>query len=233
MGISRITEEIFPFIHYAQRKKRLCQRSESSTILNCQGFTDYSTLPEEQLKIRLQEERERAQFIDEKTYKFILTLSIGLTVTGSIAVPFIRAVSNPTIQMMLTIIVGVSLSYVFVAGCIALDALRTFPSYGYGTQFLLELQKKKSKQPYLAEELARQETMNIIRHLRNETARQTLRNGLWLLFAAGTLIFVVVLTHRFFPHQHPCFGSSMKRFCPAVASIDSLIAPILLATWAK
>ena len=68
----------------------------------------------------------------------------------------------------------------------ALGALRTFPTYGYGTQFLL--QQRENTETVLADALARQETMNNIRHLRNETAYAALRNGLLFLFA-GIIVF--------------------------------------------
>ena len=195
IGISRITEEIFPFAHYLKRKNRLRRRSNSNGILNCQGFDTHSTLPEEQLKDRLKEEHQRAQVMDEKTFKLTLSLSVGLTVVGSMAVPLIKAVSCAVVQIILAISIGASLFYVLAAGLVALGALRTSPSYGYGTQSLLELQQQENSQTYLAEILARQETMNTIRHLRNETAYQALRNGLWLLFT-GILIFLTALAYQ-------------------------------------
>ena len=90
-------------------------------------------------------------------------------------------------------IIGLGLFYVLAAGFVALGALRTLPSYGYGTQFML--QQQGNTQTILADALARQETMNIIRHLGNETAYQALRNGLLLLFV-GILIFAATLTYQ-------------------------------------
>ena len=195
MDISRAFEEIFPFVHYVKQQNRLRQRAESSGILSCQAFTGYDTLLAEQLKDRLKEERERAQVTDEKTFKLTLSLSVGLTVLGSIAASLITVVSCVAVQIILTVIIGFSLFFVLSAGFVALGALRTFPSYGYGTQFLLKLKQKESVQTVLAAALASQETMNTIRHLRNETAYQALRNGLLLLFA-GILIFLVTLAYQ-------------------------------------
>ena len=128
--------------------------------------------------------------MDEKTFKLTLSLSIGLTVLGSMAAFLIKVVSSVTIQTISTILIYSGVLYVLFAGFVALGALRTLRSYGYGTQFLL--QQKKEEQKILAEALARQETMNIIRHLRNETAYQALRNGLCLLFV-GIVIFATAL----------------------------------------
>ena len=86
---------------------------------------------------RLEEERERASAMDEKTFKLPLSLSVGLTVLGSTAAFLTKVISSATIQTLLTIVIGIGLSYVLAAGFVALGALRTFPTYGYGTQFLL------------------------------------------------------------------------------------------------
>lgn len=186
MRISRIAEELFPFGHYlvhSRRKKRLC---DSKDILCEPEFANYETLFTWQLKHRLKDEHQRASAMDEKTFKLTLSLSIGLMVLGSMAAFLTKAVSSATIQTISTILICSGLLYVLFAGFVALGALRTLPSYGYGTQFLL---RQKDDQKVLADALARQETMNIIRHLRNETAYQSLRNGIWLLLFVGILIF--------------------------------------------
>lgn len=202
MYFSRIAEELFPFAHYFVRKKRLGRRSESEDILNEQQFAGYSALSAQQLTQRLDEERQRASAMDEKTFKLTLSLSVGLTVLGSTAAFLVKAVSSAAVQTTLTVIIGLGLFYVLAAGFVALGALRTFPSYGYGTQFLL--QQQGNAQNVLADALARQETMNNIRHLRNETAYQALRNGLFLLFV-GILIFAAMLAYQ--------------PFCPSAATV--------------
>ncbi|HEV2899548.1 MAG TPA: hypothetical protein VGX71_17285 [Pseudaminobacter sp.] len=87
-----------------------------------------------------------------------------------------------------------ALFYVLSSGFVALGAVRTLPSFGYGTQFLLQLQAGAPNA--IADALARQELMNNIRHLRNETAYQALRNGLILLFAA-LLLFATMLAYEY------------------------------------
>ena len=138
----------------------------------------------------------------KKTFKLTLSLSIGLTVVGSTAVPLIRALSGPGMQLIVGACIGLGLFYVLAAGFVALGALRTIPSYGYGTRFLLELSElpqQDNRQTYLAAELARQETMNFIRHLRNETAYQALRNGLYFLFAAIMVSFAGFVIRFVYP----------------------------------
>jgi len=131
--------------------------------------------------------------MDDRTFKLTLSLSIGLTILGSTAAFLVKAVQSTIIQSTLTIVIGVGLFYVLAAGFIALGALRTFPTFGFGTQFIL---RQGNTPNALADALARQEVMNIIRHLRNETAYQSLRNGLFLLFA-GILIFAATLAYQF------------------------------------
>ena len=72
-------------------------------------------------------------------------------------------------------------------------ALRTLPSYGYGTRFLLD--QSVDPPQILADALARQETMNVVRHLRNEAAYQAMRNGLLFLFA-GIMVFAGTLAYE-------------------------------------
>ena len=189
MCISRIVEELFPFVHYLKRTSYLRKRCKSKDILREEGYADYQTLSLQQLEKRLEEERQRASAIDEKSFKLTLSLSIGLTVLGLMVAFFSKSVSSAILQKVTAIIIGISLFYVLAAGLVALGALRTSQSYGYGTQFLLLL--KKNSQTVLANALARQEIMNTIRHLRNETAYQALRNGLLFLFA-GILVFLVI-----------------------------------------
>jgi hypothetical protein len=195
MCLSRIVEELFPFPYYFVNKARQWRRCESDGILNDAAFTGYSTLSPDQLTKRLEEERARATAMDEKTFKLTLSLSVGLTVLGSTAALLLKTVSSATVQTLLAVMIGLSLLYVLAAGFVALGALRTFRSYGYGTQFLL--QRQEDAQNILADALARQEIANNIRHLRNETAYQAVRNGLSLLFAAF-LVFAATLAYQSF-----------------------------------
>lgn len=193
MCISRIIEEVFPFGHYLANshcvKKRLC---DSSEILCRREFVDYRSLPARKIKKRIKEEHQRASDMDAKTFKLTLSFSVGLTVLGSMAAFLIKIIESSTIQSTLAILIGLGVFYVLAAGLLAVGALRTRQSHGYGTRPLLWKKDKKKK---LAEALAREETMNITRHLRNEAAYQSLRNGLWLLFI-GLLVFVATFVYQ-------------------------------------
>ncbi len=168
MCLSRTTEELLPFIYYLARARRHRLRCEKADILKDPAFANYGSLSSDQLNGRLKEERARASATDDKTFRLTLSLSVGLTVLGSSAALVIGAATLPSVKIALAIIIGLALFYVMSAGFVAIGALRTLPSYGYGTQFLL--QQQKGSTDVLAEALARQEIMNTIRHLRNETA---------------------------------------------------------------
>jgi hypothetical protein len=82
--LSRILEEVFPIPHYLARRRKLLRQATAELILSeATSFNGYTTLSEEILSARLQEERQRASSMDEKTFKMTLSLSIGLTILGT------------------------------------------------------------------------------------------------------------------------------------------------------
>lgn len=189
-ALSVVVEEIFPFPHYVRRKARSFRLAESERILEEPQYEQYANLNVKKLRKRLREERQRASAMDEKTFKMTLSLSVGLAILGSTSATLVKQVSLPEARIALVALIILGLFYFLSSGYIALGALKTLPSYGYGTQPLLL--DSEGHQRDLAEYLARAEKINIIRHLRNETAYQSLRNGLILLFLAAA-VFVVFL----------------------------------------
>lgn len=191
MCISRIFEEAFPFFSYRRNRSRLEKRRACSNILNLEMFADYKKLSPEQLTRRLDDEHQRASAMDEKTFKMTLSLSIGLTILGFTTAFLTKSELDGMVLIVLLIPVVLGLFYLLVASYMALGALRTLPKYGYGTEFILKKSQGSTQEvEILADALARQECMNIIRHLRNETAYQALRNGFYLL-STWILIFLV------------------------------------------
>lgn len=191
MNVSRVFEEVFPLLHYWLRTRRLRRRSECPHILEDKSFAEYTELSVEELRDRLERERTRAQVMDEKTFKLTLALSIGFAFVGLAGAPTAMSLANALIRMVVVASTGIGLGFVLLAGFVALGALRTLPSYGYGTGFLLELRQSEDRQvTVLATALARQETLNAVRHLRNETAYQCLRNGFVFFFVAFACQYV-------------------------------------------
>jgi hypothetical protein len=187
--IYRIFEEIFPIFPFLKYKNSILKKiGNGDEIAN--KSKRYEELGSDSLSIRIKEEHERAIKIDEKTFKFTLGLSISLTVLAAASGSFVQFSPNTSYSVYISIICGISSLYMLMAGITALGAIKTLTTYGYGTDHLLN--QKKIGDSYLAEALYAQERMNIIRHLRNESAYQSLRNGFLMLFIALGLSVVVV-----------------------------------------
>ena len=119
--------------------------------------------------------------MDDKTFKMTLALTFGLTVLGSTTSFLLKEIPFTNLWILIAVLISSSIFYTMAAGFIALGALKTLPSYGYGTDFLLRARDDRSVLVYA---LAAQEKVNLIRHLRNECAYQSLRNGFVCLFLA-------------------------------------------------
>ena len=203
MSLSTIFEEVCPFVHYVFRCRRLRRRAEAVDILDNRGFATYGRLSPDELRERLGEEHTRARAMDEKTFKLTLSFSVGLTIVGLATSSLVDTVSGVTSQVVLASFLGLGTLFVLAAAFLALGALRTLPTYGYGTGFLLELQQTENEHNVLADALARQETMNTVRHLRNEAAYQALRNGLALV-ACGLCLFLFTLAGEYIGTEDGC-----------------------------
>jgi hypothetical protein len=182
MTVSRIAEEIAPILFFYSRERRLRRRVEEADILKTVPiYANYLTLTGEQLLQRLTEERQRGGALDEKTFKLTLSLAIGLTVLGTGASALVKEIPVGGGRLSVAVGLAVSIFYILGGGFLALGAMRSLPSYGYGTAMLLTADEEKRNA--LADALARQEGVNNIRALRNEASYQMLRNGFLILLA--------------------------------------------------
>ena len=193
MCIARIAEQLIPFAYYYfSSARRLRARFESKGRLPEKDFAEHTDLPNKVLERRLKEEHQRAAALDDKTLRvsFFLSsgfsvLGLGLTILGSS--DFIaKTVSSLAPPLLLTLLFVTSTVYFLFAGFLALGAMRTYPMFGYGTSYELD-RYRKSLKPLLAERLARQEVLNLLRHCRNEAVFQTTRNGIILLLGGISL----------------------------------------------
>ena len=196
MSLSAIFEEVFPFAYYICRCRRLRRRAETVGILIHDDFANHEKLSPDELRSRLQEEHTRARAMDEKTFKLTLSFSLGLTIVGLATSSLVSTLSCVTLKAILALVLGVGTLFVLAGAFLALGALRTLPSYGYGTAFLLAARQAENGHTVVAEALARQETMNTVRHLRNEAAYQALRNGL-VLVLCGLWLFLFALVGQY------------------------------------
>ncbi len=177
----RVVEEVFPFISFFINRKKIEKLISNNDEL-IEESKSYKALDADCLNDRIKEEHERGIKIDNKTYKFTLGLSISLTVLAAASGSFAKYLPSNSLVEYISIACGVSALYMLTAGVTALGALKTLPTYGYGTEHIIN--QKADGVPYLSQALFSQERMNNIRHLRNEAAYQSLRNGFILLFFA-------------------------------------------------
>lgn len=186
--VYRIIEETFPLFAFLRNKRKVIVPLLNGAIVQ-EKYKLYEGLDERCLKDRIAEEHERAKKIDGKTSKFTLGLSISLAVLTAASGAFSKLIPEALYAGFFSILCGFASIYMLMAGVIALGALKTLPIYGYGTQHALK--QKEGGISYLSQVLYAQERVNIVRHLRNEAAYQSLRNGFLVFIAA--LIFVVFL----------------------------------------
>lgn len=187
----RAFEEAFPIFAFLINKRRI-MKAASNNALVAEKSQPYAALDEGCLKDRIAEEHERATKIDDKTSKFTLGLSVSLTVLAAASGAFAKLVPSNPYAGLVSIACGFASIYMLLAGVIALGALKTLAVYGYGTQHVLS--QKASGVSYLSQALYAQEKMNVVRHLRNEAAYQSLRNGFLVLLVAliGSVIGLTV-----------------------------------------
>jgi hypothetical protein len=201
-AISRVLQEIFPLFFYWRNINKMRRLIGAEDLLQQKfSYAAYVSLSSDILLERLEEERARATALDEKTFKMTLSLGVGLTVVSTVYAVLIATAGSSWVARALGISVWLAVFYIFSAGFLALGALRTQPSFGYGT----EIRKSaiaRNKTLY-ADALIRQELSNDMRHLRNEASYQLLRNGLVLLFLSLTA-FAVIKTF-FSPAVNPGF----------------------------
>lgn len=177
----RAFEEILPFFPFLVSRKKIQKLIGDDAELTKRAKL-YEQLESNCLDDRIKEEHERGIKIDDKTFKFTLGLSISLTVLAAASGSLAKYLPGSSFSEFISIVCGVSALYMLAAGITALGALKTLPTYGYGTEHIIN--QKMDGVSYLSQALFAQERMNIIRHLRNEAAYQSLRNGFLLLFFA-------------------------------------------------
>jgi ABC-type amino acid transport system permease subunit len=123
--------------------------------------------------------------LDDKTFKMTLSLTIGLTIVNYTFALLIGNIDNNLLKLFFILLISISVTYILLGGFIAFTSLTTQKTYGYGTNFLLQC--KEGNRTQCCEDLHLQEESNLIRHIKNESSYQCLRNGFFLLF----IIFMV------------------------------------------
>jgi len=188
--VYRAFEEAIPLFAFLRNKRKIMMDLSDEAKIQ-EKSKPYAALDEGCLKDRIAEEHDRSKRIDEKTSKFTLGLSVSLTVLAAASGAFAKTIPAASYAGLISIICGVASIYMLLAGITALGSLKTLPVYGYGTQHALN--QKDGGVYYLSQALYAQERMNVARHLRNEAAYQSLRNGFFVLLLAlmGSVIGLI------------------------------------------
>jgi len=189
VAMARFFEELFPFFSFLRFYKKKISEANDHKIGDRVGHNSrYYLLTQDQILIRLKEEHARAKAMDEKTIKFTLAVSLGLTLIEAISIYISNLFVPQFLQLIIQVVLGVAIVYSIIGGLLALGALRTLPTFGYGTEFLLQANDDEELMVY---SLLAQEKINVIRQLRNESAYMCLRNGLLILIFS--LVFSLVI----------------------------------------
>jgi len=215
-----IFEELFPFIFFVKNKRRKINQIQTKNA-PAQVIKEYSILSLEKLNQRLAEEHDRATKIDNKTVKFTLGLSVSLTILSTVSGTLVKLLPGNNINYTIIFLCGMSSVFMLIAGIISLGALKTLPKYGYGTRH--EISAERKEKSHFAKVLFLQEEINIVRHLRNESAYQCLRNGFLLLLMA--LIISMFFIHIPVETNHTSYPSNCTVVIDKNAATKEPIAP--------
>lgn len=187
---SIIYEETLPFVLFLCRyNEKIKAAKEVSDGKKNGEFDNYQKLGVQIIKKRLEDEHIRAISIDEKTLKFATSLSIVLAIASFLQGLLLKSSQNDLLKLLISITTILSIIYALIAFLLALGALKTLPTYGYATSYYLQLKTDKKS---AARALAAQETVNLIRQLRNEAAFQCLRNAV-LIFLVSVILSILLI----------------------------------------
>ena len=185
-----LVEEFLPFCAYYKYRSKLLNDADntySESGTDNDTLSSCRTLDQDTINTRIEEEHERAKYIDEKTVKFTLTTTIALTLLSSTSPFLLQKVTQGVFLSISISLSGISVLYLLIGGLISLEALRTMPTYGYSTDFRV---KAKGYQDIVYNALAAQEKVNAVRQVRNEAAFQCIRNGLLLLMISFSVTLI-------------------------------------------
>ena len=185
-----LVEEFLPFCAYYKYRSKLLNDADntySESGTDNDTLSSCRTLDQDTINTRIEEEHERAKYIDEKTVKFTLTTTIALTLLSSTSPFLLQKVTQGVFLSCSITLSGVSVLYMLIGGLISLGALTTLPHYGYGTHYLINARNDQDAKIHA---LVAQEKVNLVRHCRNEAAFQCIRNGLLLLIASFSVTLV-------------------------------------------
>jgi hypothetical protein len=183
---SRVFHEFFPFVTYLGQCSKIMrelavpmsgrQPPEGPTL---DAIRAYCGAEPSDLEQALAAEHTRAIALDEKTFKHTASIATALAVASAATTAVAQLLSGPTWKLVVIAFTFPAVAYVMAGGLLGFATARTLPTFGIGMRFKIEQNNEKpAMKPYvLAEALACQERINLIRVARNEAAFMAIRNG--------------------------------------------------------
>ena len=193
-----VVQHVLPFFAYWDAKRQLDELRASDSILERDEYSGYARLSPDELDGRLSEEHERTERLEDKTFRLSFALTFGLAIFGlgsGLTIDRGLEVGQPVLWVLI-VLGAASAFYFWAAALLAAGALRTVPMYGLGTdrRLLAKDIGSEALAIHYAQELARQELMNLNRHNRNYATYISLRNGLVLLLAVGVVALIAFVS---------------------------------------
>jgi hypothetical protein len=152
----------------------------------------YAHAEEGDLREALLAEQSRGLALDEKTFRHSASIATALTVASAATTAVAQLLTSSGWKLAALACTAPAIFYVMIGGLLGYGATRTLQMFGIGMGFTMARNSAGPvMKPYvLAEALACQEAMNLIRGVRNEAAFLSMRNG---FFFVALAVLVVLL----------------------------------------
>lgn len=197
----RVFQQIVPFVTYLRFRSRKMRELEPYILE--QPFRDgpvldairiYSHAEPSDLKEALLAEQSRGVALDEKTFKHAASIATALTVASAATTAVAQLLTGPAWKSAVVACTIPAIMYVIIGGLLSFGAARTLPTFGVGMRFKVaqNSESQAMKPLILAEALACQEGMNLIRAARNEAAFMSMRNGFLFVVLAISVVLLGV-----------------------------------------
>lgn len=224
--LSDLVEQALPFIKYLRFRSRTMSELEthilglpfsSGPILDSIKY--YSHAEASDLREALIAEQSRGIALDEKTFKHSSSIATALTVASAATTAIAQVLTSSEWKVATVACTAPAICYVVIGGLLGFGAIRTLPTFGIGIRFMIaQNSETAAMRPLkLAEALACQEAINLIRVARNEAAFMSMRNG----FVFVTMAVLMVLLGVTFATKS---DQTRPRIWPASAQQQAVIA---------
>ncbi len=196
-----VFEQIFPFIKYLRFRSRKMHELDphirglpfrKGPVLD--AIRTFSHAEPADLKEALLAEQSRGVALDEKTFRHSASIATALTVASAATTAVAQLLTGPNWKLGIVACTVPAIMYVMIGGLLGFGAARALPTFGVGIRFTIaqNCESLAMSPLVLAEALACQEGMNLIRAARNEAAFMSMRNGFFFVGLAISLVLLGV-----------------------------------------